>query len=126
MGLFSSSKSSKTENNTNQSAAFSEVGGDITSVNAANATVSLSDRKAIEQAFEGMKFTTGSAFEFATKTQEQLQGATQSFNEQLTDLATQQVTGTDEKFYDLAKWGIGAVVAVMAFNAYQGSKAAAS
>lgn len=52
MGLFSSSRSSKTEYNTSQNSGFSEVAGGVSSVNASNSDVALTvtDRGAVKDA----------------------------------------------------------------------------
>lgn len=77
MGLFSSSKSSKTEYNTNQSAGFSEVSGPVNSINASNSTVSMNvtDRGAVDRAFRGMEQSTARLAGVANKAISEVAGS---------------------------------------------------
>ncbi|WP_375170090.1 hypothetical protein [Marinobacter sp.] len=68
------------------------------------------------------------AISFASKANEQSQEAVADTNRQFTnkfsEFANRQTASSDQKVTDLAKWGIGAMVAVTAWNVYNRRKGA--
>lgn len=70
----------------------------------------------------------GKAISFASKANEQSQEAVaetnRNFTNKFSEFANRQTASSDQKVTDLAKWGIGAMVAVTAWNVYNRRKGA--
>lgn len=68
------------------------------------------------------------AFQFATQANKQTQEAVAATNQQFTnkfsEFANRQSSSSDQRVQDLAKWGIGAMVALTAWNSYNRRKRA--
>lgn len=153
MGLFSSSsRSSKTEYNTNQNSGFSEVAGPVNSINASNSDVRMTtistDHGAVnkafdfagdntreafsfseatnEKAFNFAQYGLGSVLDFARNASNQAQDAVSEnvnkFTNEFASFANRQTASEADKISELAKWGGGAVLAYLAFNAYMRGK----
>lgn len=157
MGLFSSSKSARTTNNTNQSSGFSEVSGAVNSVNASNSEVFMTttDRGAVRDAFTFSEATSDKAFQFGGKAldhsrettrdafdltkyslgsvldfarganneaQDAVRENVNKFTNEFASFANRQTASEADKISELAKWGGGAVLAYLAFNAYMRGK----